>query len=104
MSPLGGDTGLSALNALHSTVGIGGLGGRQQSTHLSGLLGGGTALTGGVSTELAGLCAPQYWLLATEGCRIELAEFQRQLNCSLPFSWILRSSLSRDLSCFAVKT
>ena len=45
VSPLGGGTGLSALNALHSTVGIGGLGGLQQSTQLSGLLGGGTALT-----------------------------------------------------------
>ena len=38
VSPLGGGTGLSAcaLNALHSTVGIGGLGGLQQATQLSG--------------------------------------------------------------------
>ena len=57
VSPLGGGTGLSALNALHSTVGIGGLGGLQQTTQLNGLLGGGTALTGVVSNELAGLCA-----------------------------------------------
>ena len=57
VSPLGGGTGLSALNALHSTVGIGGLGGLQQTTQLNGRLGGGTALTGGVSNELAGLCA-----------------------------------------------
>ena len=56
VSPLGGCTGLSALNALHSTVEIGGLGGLQQTTQLNGLLGGGTALTGGVSKELAGLC------------------------------------------------
>ena len=57
VSPLGGGTGLSSLNALHSAVGIGGLGGLQQTTQLSGLLGGGTALAGGVSNELAGLCA-----------------------------------------------
>ena len=57
MSPLGGGTGLSALNALHLPVGIGGLGGLQQPVQLSGILGGGTALTGGVSNELAGLCA-----------------------------------------------
>ena len=44
-------------NALHSTAVIGGLGKLQQSTQLNGLLGGGTALTGGVSNELAGLCA-----------------------------------------------
>ena len=43
--------------ALHQTVGVGGLGGLQQATQLGGLLGGGTALTGGVSNELAGLCA-----------------------------------------------
>ena len=49
--------GLSSLSALHSTVGVGGLGGLQPTTQLSGLLGGGTALTGGVSNELAGLCA-----------------------------------------------
>ena len=55
MSPLGGGPGFGALNAHHATVGLGGL---QQQTQLSGLLGGGTALpTGGVSTELAGLCA-----------------------------------------------
>ena len=57
VSPLGGSSGLSALNARHSTVGLGGLRGLQQPAQLSGLLGGGTALTGGVSTELAGLCA-----------------------------------------------
>ena len=57
VSPLGGGTGLSALIALHSTVGVGGLGGLQQSAQLNGLLGGGTALTGGVSNELPGLCA-----------------------------------------------
>ena len=57
VSPLGGGTGLSTLSALHSTVGVGGLGGLQQTTQLGGLLGGGTALTGGVSDELAGLCA-----------------------------------------------
>ena len=55
MSPLGG-TGLSSLGALHQTVGVGGLGGLQQ-TQLGSLLGGGTATTGGVSNELAGLCA-----------------------------------------------
>ena len=55
MSPLGGGPGIGALNALHATVGLRGL---QQQTQLSGLLGGGTGLpTGGVSTELAGLCA-----------------------------------------------
>ena len=54
--PLGG-AGLSSLSALHQTVGVGGLGGLQQATQLGGLLGGGTALTGGVSNELAGLCA-----------------------------------------------
>ena len=47
--PLSGGTGLAALNARQSTVGIGGLGGLQQTTQLSGLLEGGTALTGGVS-------------------------------------------------------
>ena len=57
VTPIGGGTGLSSLSALHSTVGVGGLGGLQQTTQLSGLLGGGTALTGGVSNELAGLCA-----------------------------------------------
>ena len=57
VSPLGGGAGLSSLSALHSTVGVGGLGGLQQATQLGGLLGGGTALTGGVSNELAGLCA-----------------------------------------------
>ena len=57
VSPLDGGTGLSALNALHSTVGIGGLGGLQQTTQLNALLRGGTALAGGVSNELAGLCA-----------------------------------------------
>ena len=57
VSPLCGGTGLSALNAIHSTVGLGGLGGLQQPAQLSGLLGGGTALTGGVLNELAGLCA-----------------------------------------------
>ena len=57
VSPLGGGTGLSALNAIHSTVEIGGLRGLQQSSHLNGLLGGGTALTGVVSIEWAGLCA-----------------------------------------------
>ena len=56
VSPLGG-AGFSPLSALHSTVGVGGLGGLQQATQLGGLLGGGTALTGGVSNELAGLCA-----------------------------------------------
>ena len=55
VSPLGG-TGLSSLSALHQTVGVGGLGGLQQ-TQLGSLLGGGTAATGGVSNELAGLCA-----------------------------------------------
>jgi hypothetical protein len=55
VSPLGG-TGLSSLGALHQTVGVGGLGGLQQ-TQLGSLLGGGTATTGGVSNELAGLCA-----------------------------------------------
>ena len=55
--PLGGGTGLNALNAPHSTFGIGGLGGLQQPAQLSALLGGGTALTGGVSNGLAGLCA-----------------------------------------------
>ena len=57
VSPLSGSTGLTALNALHSAVGIGGLGGLQQTTQLGGLLGRGTALTGGVTNELAGLCA-----------------------------------------------
>ena len=52
VSPLGG-AGLSSLSALHQTVGVGGLGGLQQATQLGGLLGGGTALTGGVSNELA---------------------------------------------------
>ena len=58
VSPLGG-AGLSSLSALHQTVhvGVGGLGGLQQATQLGGLLGGGTAITGGVSNELAGLCA-----------------------------------------------
>ena len=56
VSPLGG-TGLSSLSALHQTVEVGGLGGLQQTTQLGGLLGGGTARTGGVSNELAGLCA-----------------------------------------------
>ena len=56
VSPLGG-AGLSSLGALHQTVGVGGLGGLQQATQLGGLLGGGTALAGGVSNELAGLCA-----------------------------------------------
>ena len=60
VSPLGG-AGLSSLSALHSAVGVGGLGGLQQATQLGGLLGGGIALTGGVSNhvsnELAGLCA-----------------------------------------------
>ena len=56
VSPLGGAK-LSSSSALHSTVGVGGLGGLQQATQLGGLLGGGTALTGGASTELAGLCA-----------------------------------------------
>ena len=41
VSPLGG-TGLSSLGALHQTVGVGGLGGLQQ-TQLGSLLGGGTA-------------------------------------------------------------
>ena len=53
VSPLGG-TGLSSLGALHQTVGVGGLGGLQQ-TQLGSLLGGGTALAGGVLSELAGL-------------------------------------------------
>ena len=57
VSPLGGGAGLSSLSALHSTVGVGGLGGLQQAVQLGGLLGGGTVLTGGVSNELAGLCA-----------------------------------------------
>ena len=48
---------LSPLSALHQTAGVGGLGGLQQATQLRGLLGGCTALTGGVSNELAGLCA-----------------------------------------------
>ena len=56
VSPLGG-AGLSSLGALHQTVGVGGLGGLQQTTQLGSLLGGGTALAGGVSNELAGLCA-----------------------------------------------
>ena len=55
---LGGGTGLGTLNALHATVGLGGL---QQQDQLPGLLGGGAGLqiAGGVSTELAmaGLCA-----------------------------------------------
>ena len=55
VSPLGG-AGLGTLSALHQTVGVGGLGGLQQ-TQLGSLLGGGTALAGGVSNELAGLCA-----------------------------------------------
>ena len=42
VSPLSGGTGLTTLNALHSTAGIGGPGGLQQATQLSGLLGGGT--------------------------------------------------------------
>ena len=62
VSPLGGGIGLSALNALHSTVhvgirGIGGLGGLQQSAQQNGLLGGGTAINGSDSNELAGLYA-----------------------------------------------
>ena len=56
VSPLGG-AGLGALSALHHTVGVGGLGGLQQTPQLGGLLGGGTALAGGVSNELAGLVA-----------------------------------------------
>ena len=56
VSPLDG-SGLSSLSALHSTVGVGGLGRLQQATQLGGLLRGGTALTGGVSNELAGFCA-----------------------------------------------
>ena len=47
VSPLGG-AGCSSLSALHSTVGVGGLGSLQQATQLGGLLGGGTALTAGV--------------------------------------------------------
>ena len=43
--------------ALHHTVGVGGLGGLQQTAQLGGLLGGVNALAGGVSNELAGLCA-----------------------------------------------
>ena len=54
--PLGG-AGLSFLGALHQTVGVRGLGGLQQTTQLGSLLGGGTAIAGGVSNELAGLCA-----------------------------------------------
>ena len=57
VSPLGGGTGLSALNALHSTVVIRGLGGLQQLAQLNGLLRGGTDFTSGVSNALAGLCA-----------------------------------------------
>ena len=53
VSPLGGGARLSSLSALHATVGVGGLGGLQQATQLRG----GTALTGGVSNELAGFCA-----------------------------------------------
>ena len=61
VSPLGGGTGLSALIALHSTVGIGVLGGLQQTTQLSGLLGQGTALMGGVSSDSVG------WVVCTPG-------------------------------------
>ena len=39
-SPLGGGSGRSALNTLHSTVEIGRPGGLQQQTQLTGLLGG----------------------------------------------------------------
>ena len=46
VSPLGGGTGLGALNAIHSTVGLGGL--LQQQTQLQSLLREGTSLTGGV--------------------------------------------------------
>ena len=56
VSPRGGGNVLSSLSALHSTVGVRGLGRLQQTTQLGGLLGGGTALTGGVSNKLAGLC------------------------------------------------
>ena len=59
ISSLGGGAGLGALNALHATVCTVGLGVLQHQNQLSGLLGGGTGLqtTGGVSTELCGLCA-----------------------------------------------
>ena len=53
VSPLGG-AGLGTLSALHQTVGVGGLGGLQQATQLGGLLGGGTALAGGVSKSWLG--------------------------------------------------
>ena len=53
VSPLCGGTGRGALkcNAMHSTVGLGGLGGLPQQTQLQSLLGGGTNLTGGVSNH-----------------------------------------------------
>ena len=52
VSPLGGDPGRGALNAIGSTAGL-----QQQQTQLSGLLRGGTTLTGGVWNELDVLCA-----------------------------------------------
>ena len=57
VSPLCGGAGLGALDALHATVGLGGL--QTPQTQLSGLLGGGTGpqTKGGATTELAGLCA-----------------------------------------------
>ena len=74
VSPLGGGASRGALNALHAKVGLGGL---QQQNQLLGLLGGGTGLqtTGGVSTELAGLCA----LL---GLRLAVASSYFECNAS----------------------
>ena len=57
VSPLSGGTGRTDLNALRATAWMGGLGGLQQATQLSGLLGGRGCSSGGVSNGLAGLCA-----------------------------------------------